>query len=95
MIGLKREYWQRVENRRLVTVCKNRIFLATWFLSFLSIGGAVKIITNIENLAVIRKILAHLNAKSVSAGTGLVPESRGPPQASLLREIHQVNDLLQ
>ncbi len=58
-------------------------------------GGAVKIIASIEDPAVIRKILAHLDGKAATAGTRLVPESRGPPQASLRREIHPANDLLQ
>ena len=58
-------------------------------------GGAVKIIASIEDPAVIRKILAHLEAKSSSAGTSLLPESRGPPQTGLLREIHHANHLLQ
>jgi hypothetical protein len=58
-------------------------------------GAAVKIIASVEDPTVIRIILAHLNAKSAFAGTSLLlPESRGPPQTDLLREIHHANDLL-
>jgi len=55
----------------------------------------LKVPTFGEDPAVIRKILAHLEAKSSSAGTSLLPESRGPPQTGLLREIHHANHLLQ
>jgi ribosomal protein S27E len=48
----------------------------------LQCGGAVKIIACIEDQAVIKKILDHLNAKT-SAGTLKLPESRAPPQAVL------------
>ncbi|MCP4875786.1 MAG: hypothetical protein GY896_09980, partial [Gammaproteobacteria bacterium] len=44
-------------------------------------GGAVKVIACIEDLVVIEKILIHLNETVASAGTGLLPESRAPPQA--------------
>jgi hypothetical protein len=36
-----------------------------------------------EDPAVIERILAHLNDKAPSAGTALLPEGRGPPQARL------------
>ncbi len=42
-------------------------------------GGAVKVITCIEDPVVIEKILTHLNEKAALAGTGLVPASRAPP----------------
>jgi len=57
-------------------------------------GGTTKIIASIEDPAVIRKILAHLDAQSASAGISLLPESRGPPQIGLLSEIHHANHLL-
>jgi len=46
-------------------------------------GGAVKIIACIEDQAVIRKILDHLNAKATAADNTVLPESRAPPQAVL------------
>ena len=46
-------------------------------------GGVVKVIACIEDPVVIAKILTHLNRKAASAGTGLLPASRAPPQASL------------
>ncbi len=58
-------------------------------------GGAVKVIACIEDPAVIRKILAHLDAKAASPGTRLLPESRAPPQAGLFEEPHYSNDQLQ
>ena len=58
-------------------------------------GDDIRIIACIEDPQLIWKILAHLDAKSVSAGTNLLPGSRGPPQANLLRKIHHANDLLQ
>jgi hypothetical protein len=42
-------------------------------------GGDVKIIASIEDPAVIQKILTHLDALAVSAGTRLLPECRAPP----------------
>jgi len=57
-------------------------------------GGTVKIIASIEDPTVIRKILAHLDEKSTSAGISLLPESRGPPQTGFLSEIHHANELL-
>lgn len=47
-------------------------------------GGAVKIIACIEDPAVIKTILTHLNAKA-SAADRTRPESRAPPQAVLFR----------
>jgi hypothetical protein len=44
-------------------------------------GGAVKIIASIEDPAVIRKILAHLDEKAALAGTDLLPQCRAPPRA--------------
>ena len=41
-------------------------------------GGAVRIIACIEDPVVIRKILAHLDEKVTSAGTGLLPKCRTP-----------------
>ncbi len=46
-------------------------------------GGVVKVIACIEDPVVIAKILTHLNRKAASAGTGLLPASRAPPQAGL------------
>ena len=53
-------------------------------------GGAVKIIACIEDPVVIAKILTHLDGKAVSAGKGsagqgLLPESRAPPQTGLYK----------
>jgi len=46
-------------------------------------GGAVKVIACIEDPVVIDKILTHLDEKAASAGTGLLPQVRAPPQAGL------------
>jgi len=46
-------------------------------------GGAVKIISCIEDPAVIKKILDHLNTKAAGADSPPLPESRAPPQAVL------------
>lgn len=46
-------------------------------------GGDVKIIASIEDPAVIAKILAHLDAKEVTATTRL-PPCRAPPATGLL-----------
>jgi len=59
-------------------------------------GGAVKIIACIEDPVVIAKILSHLEGKAASArqgsaGQGLLPESRAPPQPDLFEEPHQSN----
>jgi hypothetical protein len=51
-------------------------------------GGAVKIIASIEDPAVIRKILTHLDKNATSAETGLLPDCRAPPRASLFEENH-------
>ncbi len=53
-------------------------------------GGAVKVIACIEDPVVIAKILTHLEGKAVStgkssAGKGLLPESRAPPQMGLYK----------
>ena len=47
-------------------------------------GGKVKIIASIEDPAVIRKILAHLDAIAASAGTSLLPQCRAPPAPGVL-----------
>ena len=47
-------------------------------------GGAVRIIACIEDPSVIKKILAHLDAKSGTPATvNQIPEPRAPPQESL------------
>ena len=43
-------------------------------------GGAVKIIACIEDPAVIKKILDHLQEKAALAGLDLLPQCRAPPQ---------------
>jgi len=43
----------------------------------------VNVIASTEDPVFIEKILTHLNEKAASAGTGLLPESRAPPQAGL------------
>jgi len=52
-------------------------------MQFNKCGGAVKIIASIEDPAVIRKILVHLDDKMASAVTGLLPECRAPPAMGL------------
>jgi hypothetical protein len=42
-------------------------------------GGDVKIIANIEDPAVIQKILTHLEDNATSAATALLPDCRSPP----------------
>jgi hypothetical protein len=46
-------------------------------------GGAVKVIASIEDPAVIKQILGHLQRKAVSKEFDLLPESRAPPQIGL------------
>jgi hypothetical protein len=46
-------------------------------------GGAVKVIASIEDSAVIKQILAHLESKSESKTFKPLPESRAPPQMGL------------
>ena len=58
-------------------------------------GGVVKIIASIEDPAVIRKILAHLDEKATSAGTRLLPQCRAPPPTGLFEETHHSSDRLQ
>jgi hypothetical protein len=48
-------------------------------------AGSIKLIASIENPAVIKKILAHLDGKAPPAATALLPECRGPPQAKLFK----------
>jgi len=47
-------------------------------------GGAVKVIASIEEPAVIKQILAHLQRKAESKEFNPLPESRAPPQIGLL-----------
>ena len=47
-------------------------------------GGAVKVIACIEDPVVIQKILNHLKEKGEYQDAFRLPESRGPPQTSLL-----------
>jgi len=54
-------------------------------------GAEVKIIASIEDPAVIRKILAHLDGKRVSPPPSLLPECRAPPQAGLFDETYRSN----
>lgn len=42
----------------------------------------------IEDPAVIKKILDHLNEKAASEKTGLLPESRAPPQIGLFDQFN-------
>ena len=46
-------------------------------------GGIVKVIASIEDPAVIKQILAHLERKAVSKEFNPLPESRAPPQEDL------------
>ncbi len=46
-------------------------------------GGTVKVIASIEDPAVIKQILAHLERKAESKEFNPLPESRAPPQGSL------------
>ena len=46
-------------------------------------GGAVKLITCIEEPVVIKKILMHLEEKLPTRAALLLPDSRAPPQSSL------------
>ncbi len=46
-------------------------------------GGAVKVIASIEDPAVIKQILAHLERKTETKECHPLPESRGPPRANL------------
>jgi hypothetical protein len=46
-------------------------------------GSAVKVIASIEDPAVIKQILAHLERKAESKEFYPLPESRAPPQGSL------------
>ncbi len=46
-------------------------------------GGIVKVIASIEDPAVIKQILAHLERKAESKEFNPLPESRAPPQRGL------------
>ena len=48
-------------------------------------GGTVKVIASIEDPAVIKKILAHLNGNASPVATTLLPECRAPPLAKLFK----------
>ena len=47
-------------------------------------GGALRVIACIEEPAVIKKILEHLNEKGTFAAKGLLPHTRAPPQQGSL-----------
>ena len=47
-------------------------------------GGTAKVIACIEDPVIIKKILAHLEEKVPTIATSLLPDSRAPPQSSLL-----------
>ncbi len=47
-------------------------------------GGQVRIIASIEDPVVIRKIFDHLKEKGGCQDAVRLPESRGPPQTSLV-----------
>jgi hypothetical protein len=47
-------------------------------------GGALRIIACIEDPAVIKKILTHLDTKDASAAPARSPPVRAPPPAGLL-----------
>ena len=57
--------------------------------------GAVKIITSIEDPAVINKILAHLDQRVASAEVARLPQSRAPAQIGLFKQTHYSNRRLQ
>ena len=46
-------------------------------------SGSDYLTASIDDPAVIRKILTHLDEKAALAGTNLLPEGRAPPQAGL------------
>jgi len=46
-------------------------------------AGDARIITSIEDPAVIQKILAHLDANATSAATALLPDCRTSPTVGL------------
>ena len=46
-------------------------------------GGALRIVACIEDSAVIKKILTHLDSKDASAEPFRLPPCRAPPQAGL------------
>jgi hypothetical protein len=55
-------------------------------------GGAVKVIADIEDLVVIRKIRDHLKEKDEYQDAFRLPERRGPPQTRLFDEGKSVRD---
>ena len=57
-------------------------------------GGDVSIIASIEDPAVIRKILAHLDEKAALAGTSVLPQCRAPPRMGLFEKSHRSMDRL-
>jgi hypothetical protein len=52
----------------------------------LACGGTMRIIACIEDPEVIRKVLAHLDAKALEPEAPLRPPSRAPPQRGLFDE---------
>jgi len=58
-------------------------------------GGTVKVIASIEDPAVIKKILAHLDEKIIPAGLGRLPQCRAPPLTGWFEETHHSNARLQ
>ena len=50
-------------------------------------GGDVRIIASIEDPIVIGKILTHLDGKTFSGVTALLPECRASPQVKLLKDL--------
>ena len=52
-------------------------------LSCVHCGGAVKVIASIEDLIVIRKIVAHLDRRAEPATPVFRPFARAPPQEEL------------
>jgi hypothetical protein len=46
-------------------------------------GGALRIIACIEDPAVIKKILTHLDTKNAAADSSGLPPARAPPQLGL------------
>jgi hypothetical protein len=51
----------------------------------------VKIIASIEDPAVIKQILAHLDQRVASSEVASLPQCRAPPQIGLFEETHHSN----
>ncbi len=58
-------------------------------------GGDVRIIASIEDPAVIKQILAHLDQRVAACEVARLPQSRAPPQIGLFEETHYSNRRLQ